>query len=89
MRTRKLGPVLLTGFIIGPILGSGIIILPPLAYGLLGSWALPAWVAITLIGALFALTFTVYITNADMKLVEVIYNKLIAFHERKDVDEKL
>lgn len=57
MRTRKLGPVLLTGFIIGPILGSGIIILPPLAYGLLGSWALPAWVAITLIGALFAAVF--------------------------------
>lgn len=57
MRTRKLGPVLLTGFIIGPILGSGIIILPPLAYGLLGSWALSAWVAITLIGALFAAVF--------------------------------
>ena len=57
MRTRKLGPVLLTGFIIGPILGSGIIILPPLAYGLLGDWALPAWVAITLIGALFATVF--------------------------------
>ena len=57
MRTRKLGPVLLTGFIIGPILGSGIIILPPLAYELLGKWALPAWVAITLIGALFAVVF--------------------------------
>lgn len=57
MRSRKLGPVLLTGFIIGPILGSGIIILPPLAYGLLGDWALPAWVVITLIGALFAAVF--------------------------------
>lgn len=57
MRSRKLGPVLLTGFIIGPVLGSGIIILPPLAYGLLGDWALPAWVVITLIGALFAAVF--------------------------------
>lgn len=57
MRSRKLGPVLLTGFIIGPILGSGIIILPPLAYGLLGDWALPAWVVTTLIGALFATVF--------------------------------
>ncbi len=47
------------------------------------------WIVAIVIGALFALTFTVYITNADMKLVEVIYNKLIAFHERKDVDEKL
>jgi len=57
MSSRKLGPVLLTGFIIGPILGSGIIILPPLAYGLLGNWALPAWAAITLVGALFATVF--------------------------------
>lgn len=50
-----------------------------------------AWYFIVaiVIGALFALTFILYITNADMKLVEIIYNKLIAFHERKDVDEKL
>lgn len=57
MSARKLGPVLLTGFIIGPILGSGIIILPPLVYGLLGDWALPAWLVITLVGALFAAAF--------------------------------
>lgn len=57
MSTGKLGPVLLTGFIIGPILGSGIIILPPLALDLLGLWALPAWAAISLIGALFAVVF--------------------------------
>ena len=57
MSARKLGPVLLTGFIIGPILGSGIIILPPLAYELLGNWALPAWVVITVVGALFASVF--------------------------------
>lgn len=57
MKRKQLGPVLLTGFIIGPILGSGIIILPPLAYELLGNWALPAWVVISLIGALFAAVF--------------------------------
>ena len=57
VRERKLGPVLLTGFIIGPILGSGIIILPPLVYGLLGNWALPAWLVITVVGALFATVF--------------------------------
>jgi APA family basic amino acid/polyamine antiporter len=57
MLERKLGPVLLTGFIIGPILGSGIIILPPLVHGLLGAWALPAWVVMVVIGALFAAVF--------------------------------
>ncbi len=57
MTARKLGPVLLTGFIIGPILGSGIIILPPLALNLLGEWALPAWMVMVGIGALFAAVF--------------------------------
>lgn len=57
MVAHKLGPVLLTGFIIGPILGSGIIILPPLAHGLLGNWALPAWVVMSIIGAVFAAVF--------------------------------
>ena len=47
------------------------------------------WIVAIVIGALFALTFIVYITNSDMKLVEIIYNKLIAFHDSKDVDEKL
>ncbi len=47
------------------------------------------WIIAIVIGALFALTFIVYITNSDMKLVEIIYNKLIAFHDGKDVDETL
>ena len=47
------------------------------------------WIVTIVIVALFALTFIIYITNADMKLVEVIYNKLIAFHDGKDVDERL
>ena len=47
------------------------------------------WIVAIVIGALFILSFMVYITNADMKLVEIIYNKLIAYHDSKDVDEKL
>ncbi|MFB0920449.1 MAG: hypothetical protein QMB62_06155 [Oscillospiraceae bacterium] len=47
------------------------------------------WIIAIVIGALFVLSFLIYITNADMKLVEKIYNKLIAFHDGKDVDEKL
>ena len=47
------------------------------------------WIVAIVIGALFALTFTVYITNSDMKLVEIIYNKLIAFHDSKNIDEKM
>ena len=40
-------------------------------------------------GAFFSLTFVVYITNADMKLVEVIYNKLMAYHHQHPREEKL
>lgn len=47
------------------------------------------WIIAIVIGALFVLSFIVYITNADMKLVEKIYNKLIAFHDSKNVDENL
>jgi hypothetical protein len=39
--------------------------------------------------SVFAVTFAAYITNADMKLVEIIYNKLIAYHDAKHVEEKL
>lgn len=47
------------------------------------------WIVLIVIGALFVLTFTMFITNADMKLVEKIYNKLLAYHDGKDVEEKL
>ena len=50
-----------------------------------------AWyfiVAIVIV-ALFALSFTIYITNADMKLVEKIYNRLLKYHDSQDVEEKL
>ncbi|MEG0769590.1 MAG: hypothetical protein RSG59_06660 [Ruthenibacterium sp.] len=47
------------------------------------------WIIIMIIVALFALTFLVYITNADMKLVEKIYDALIAYHDKQDKVEKL
>jgi len=50
-----------------------------------------AWYLIVaiVIGVLFVLSFIVYITNADMKLVEQIYNKLLAYHNSQDIDETL
>lgn len=47
------------------------------------------WIVLIVLGGLFALTFLVYITNADMKLVEKIYNKLLAFHDKQEKEEKL
>jgi len=47
------------------------------------------WIVAIVIGSLFVLSFIVYLTNADMKLVEKIYNKLLAYHESKNVEEKL
>lgn len=47
------------------------------------------WIVAIVIGALFVLSFVAYLTNADMKLVEKIYNKLLAYHDSKNVDESL
>ena len=47
------------------------------------------WIVAIVIGSLFVLSFIVYLTNADMKLVEKIYNKLLAYHDSKNVEEKL
>ena len=47
------------------------------------------WIVLIVIVALFALTFLVYITNADMKMSEKLYNRLLAYHDQKDVEEKL
>ncbi len=38
---------------------------------------------------LFVLLFIVYITNADLKMVEKIYNKLLEYHDKKHVETKL
>ncbi|MEA4895425.1 MAG: hypothetical protein VB064_09185 [Oscillospiraceae bacterium] len=47
------------------------------------------WIAAIVICALFIIAFIVYITNADMKMIEIIYNKLLAFHDGRDVEEKI
>ncbi len=47
------------------------------------------WIVLIVIAVLFALLFTVYITNADMKLVQIIYNKLIKYHDSVEKEEKL
>ncbi len=47
------------------------------------------WIVLIVIGALFALSFAAYMTNADMKLVEKLYNSLISYHDHREVQEKL
>lgn len=47
------------------------------------------WIVLIVLGALFALTFLAYMTNADMKLVEKLYNALIRYHDNRDVEEKI
>ncbi len=51
------------------------------------------WLTLIIIGGvallLFALTFIMYITNSDMKMVAKIYDKVIAYHDKKDVEEKI
>ncbi len=47
------------------------------------------WIVLIVIGALFALTFLAYITNADMKLIEKLYDSLIHYHDGRDVEEKI
>lgn len=57
MRTKKIGPILLSGLIIGPILGSGIIILPPLIFRTIGDYALVAWLLTMIVSFVFAAVF--------------------------------
>ena len=38
---------------------------------------------------LLCLLFLAYMTNADMKLIEKIYNALIKYHDSKNVEEKI
>lgn len=47
------------------------------------------WIVAIIIAALFALLFVVYITNADLKLVEKIYNSLLKYHDNKHIETKL
>lgn len=47
------------------------------------------WIVAIVIVALFALLFVVYITNADLKLVEKIYNAMLKYHDNKQIETKL
>ena len=47
------------------------------------------WIVAIVIVALFALLFVVYITNADLKLVQKIYDALIKYHDSKHIETKL
>lgn len=39
--------------------------------------------------SLFAVTFTIYFTNSDMKLIRVIYDKLQPYYDNLKKDRKL
>ena len=47
------------------------------------------WIVLIVFAGLFALLFTVYMTNADLKLVQLIYDKLVAYHDSKHINAKL
>ncbi|MFA7222903.1 MAG: hypothetical protein WC148_05235 [Bacilli bacterium] len=51
------------------------------------------WILLIVIGAVilffFLLTFIIYITNGDMKLVEKLYNKLMVHHDKKHQKEDI
>ena len=47
------------------------------------------WIVLIVFAALFVLTFTTYITNADMKLAAKIYDKSIAKFDSEEKEEKL
>lgn len=47
------------------------------------------WIVLIVIAVLFVLTFLIYITNADMKLVAVIYDKLMTYFDEQEKEEKL
>ena len=39
--------------------------------------------------AVTAVLFTIYMTNADSKLIEFIYDKLLHYHETKKVEDHM
>lgn len=44
---------------------------------------------LAVISAITGLLFVIYITNADSKLVEFIYDKLLHYHETKNVEDHI
>ena len=47
------------------------------------------WIVLIAASALFWLLFLAYMTNADMKLIEKLYDTLIKYHDSKTVEEKI
>ena len=47
------------------------------------------WIILIVVAALFGLLFLAYMTNADMKLIENLYDTLIKYHDSKTVEEKI
>ena len=47
------------------------------------------WIVLIVLAVLFVLLFITYITNADMKLVQKIYNKLLKYHDSLDREEHI
>ena len=47
------------------------------------------WIVLIVVAALFGLLFLAYMTNADMKLIEKLYDTLIKYHDSKTAEEKI
>lgn len=47
------------------------------------------WIVAIVVVALFALLFVTYITNTDLKLVQMVYDALIRYHDKKHIESKL
>ena len=47
------------------------------------------WIVLIVVAALFGLLFLAYMTNADMKLIEKLYDTLIKYHDSITVEEKI
>ena len=47
------------------------------------------WIVLIVLFTLLCLLFLAYMTNADMKLIEKIYNALIKYNDSKNVEEKI
>ncbi len=51
------------------------------------------WILLIVLASLFVFTFVllfvVYITNADLKLIEKIYDALVKHHDNKHIETKI
>ena len=47
------------------------------------------WIVAICVVAVFLLLFIVYITNADLKLIEKTYNMLLKHHDSKHIETKM